>query len=273
MNNTEFSSNAIAGFGIAGILGLIIPIAVLIIYKLKNKEAKLLPALIGAATFFVFVMVLESLLHQLVIPLVKDNLVLYTVYGALAAGVFEETGRFLAYKTVLKKHSHPSTSIMYGIGHGGFEALFICGVTMSSYFAMALMCNAMGFESFIGLMSGGNTQTAEALTEQFTMLTGQTVAAGLLAVYERIVAMTFHIAMSVLVFEAARIKGRIYLYPAAILLHAILDAPAALFQQGFVSLAVVYISMTIFVGITVVIAFFSFKRIKKQYENTAEQPN
>jgi uncharacterized membrane protein YhfC len=49
---------------------------------------------------------------------------LYAVLGALLAGLFEETGRFIAFKFLLKKRTDRKTAISYGIGHGGFEAIF-----------------------------------------------------------------------------------------------------------------------------------------------------
>lgn len=40
--------------------------------------------------------------------------------AGLFPGLFEESGRFAAFKTLLKKRKNPETSISYGIGHGGF---------------------------------------------------------------------------------------------------------------------------------------------------------
>ena len=52
--------------------------------------------------------------------------------------------------------------------------------------------------------------------------------------------MMFHTGLSMLVFTAAWQKGKRWLYPAAILLHALADAPAGLYQvQGSPSVWVV----------------------------------
>ncbi|MBR2753284.1 MAG: YhfC family intramembrane metalloprotease, partial [Lachnospiraceae bacterium] len=47
-------------------------------------------------------------------------------------------------------------------------------------------------------------------------------------IVERIFAMLFHIGSSILVFYACRDKGKFWLYPLAILLHAVFDFFAAL---------------------------------------------
>ena len=57
----------------------------------------------------------------------------------------------------------------------------------------------------------------------------------LLACFERILAVAFHVGASMLVFTAARDRRKFWLYPAAIVLHALLDAPAALMQKGVIT--------------------------------------
>ena len=67
-----------------------------------------------------------------------------------------------------------------------------------------------------------------------------TMAGAGIAMFERISAMMIHIGLSMLVFTAARSRKHFWLYPAAIVLHAIADVPAALYQYKAVSsLAVV----------------------------------
>lgn len=257
-----FSREALAAFAVSGLLCIIIPVLSLIIYKIRNKDISVLSFFIGCGVFLLFALVLEQLLHIVMLPLVQNSAVLYTVYGALAAGVFEETGRFAAFKTVMKKQTDPRASVMYGLGHGGFEAIVLVGVNMLSYFAMGLMTNALGVEEVARLTSGGDTMTFLGVMQQLDALSKTTISLGLISVFERVIAMTFHTAISVLVFEAARVKGRVWLYPAAILLHALLDVPAALYQRQVVGLPVCYVIMTIFTGIMVFSAVCSFKRMR-----------
>ena len=57
------------------------------------------------------------------------NPVLLALVAGLFPGLFEETGRLVAFNTVLKKRKNRETSISYGIGHGGFEVILILGIT------------------------------------------------------------------------------------------------------------------------------------------------
>lgn len=64
----------------------------------------------GAAAFILFAMILEQLLHSAVLrspagAVLQGNIWLYGLYGGLAAGLFEETGRLAAFRLLLKKET------------------------------------------------------------------------------------------------------------------------------------------------------------------------
>ena len=87
------------------LLTIVLPIGVMIV--LHKKGGKWSTFFIGVAIFIIFAMILESILHSLIFmsPLGKTlqaNLWLYALYGGLTAGLFEETGRFLAFRYFLK---------------------------------------------------------------------------------------------------------------------------------------------------------------------------
>ena len=101
----------------------------------RRRGGKWIAFLTGAVTFILFALILESILHNLLFltPLwavFQGNIWLYGLYGSLATGVFEETGRLLAFKLFLKSEREPITALSYGIGHGGAEAILLVGLTM-----------------------------------------------------------------------------------------------------------------------------------------------
>ncbi len=197
------------------------PAGMLLWWK-KRSGAKLGCFLAGAFCFFVFARLLEPLLHAYcltgnnpVSAFLLASPVACTVYGTLAAGLFEETGRLFAYRVLLKKHREPSCAVAYGIGHGGCEILLILGL---NYALLMLVKQGvpLGDESAMAPLCAA----ADAITWP---------TAGF-AVLERVSAMMLQIGLSMIVFVAARQKSRMWLYPAAILLHALADVPAALYQ-------------------------------------------
>ncbi len=247
-----FSSSTVAMLFVGGALGFIIPVGAAVIFKLKNRETWLPSVFIGAGTFFVFAMILEQLLHAAMIPIVSGSAVLMSVYGALAAGIFEETGRFVAYKTLMKRHYSTKNALYMGIGHGGCEALLLVGVNFISYAVIALTVNVLGIDRFIQMSTAGNAEIAETIRTQLDSIAGIGAITVVQAIYERIIAMTFHICMSAVVYKAVSQRGKIWLYPLAVALHALLDVPAMLYQLGILtSIPAVHIAMTVFVAIVV----------------------
>lgn len=217
------------------VLGIAVPVC-LAVWLMRKYRARLSTILIGAGTFIVFALVLESIMHQLVLkgpngPAIMGNTLLFAVYGGLAAGVFEETGRFLSMKFLLKKE--PSTAlpgIAYGIGHGGAEMLIIFGITMISNLVVSALINA----GLSGILFAKVPEDAAAqLQAQLNQL--QTVGAGTLltGLWERISALVLHLGLSMLVWVAVRKGGKwLWLFPAAVALHAIVDAGVVMFQKS-----------------------------------------
>ena len=220
---------------VGAVLGIAVPVC-LAVWLMRKYRARLSTILIGAGTFIVFALVLESIMHQLVLkgpngPAIMGNTLLFAVYGGLAAGVFEETGRFLSMKFLLKKE--PSTAlpgIAYGIGHGGAEMLIIFGITMISNFVVSALINA----GLSGILFAKVPEDAAAqLQAQLNQL--QTVGAGtlLIGLWERISALVLHLGLSMLVWVAVRKGGKwLWLFPAAVALHAIVDAGVVMLQKS-----------------------------------------
>lgn len=223
-------------FVITGLLSVAVPVGLVVVYKLRKKDAPLSAAFVGAGVFLVFAVVLETILHAIMLPLVRDNTLAYVVYAALAAGLFEETGRFIAYKTILRKKTAPETAVMYGLGHGGFEMLYILGATALSAIAVMAMCSSMGVQEFAELSANGSEEVKSAVLAQIQGYAECSVSTLFWVILERASALVLHTALSVVVFKSANQKGKLWLYPAAILLHAAMDVPAALYQRAVLPL-------------------------------------
>ena len=210
---------------LAALFCFAMPILLLIYYR--KKGADILPFFIGCLVFVMFALILEPLMHQLVLKVlpvgktIMGNTLLYALYGGLAAGIFEETGRFLAFRTVLKKQlGNDRNALMYGAGHGGIEAILIVGLTYIGNIVISVLINAGQTDMLTATATG---ETAEQLKTVLDSLVATAPWTYLLAIVERIVAVTTHICLSVLVFFAVKKPGKGWLFPLAILLHAALD--------------------------------------------------
>ena len=251
------------------VLGIAIPIC-LSVYLVRKHNAKLSTILIGAGTFILFALVLESIMHQLVLKgphgsSILDNTHRYAVYGGLAAGVFEETGRFLSMKFLMKKEpSVPLPGVAYGIGHGGVEMLVIFGITMINNLAISTLINSGQTEV---LFSKVPDEAVAQLQSQLDQL--QTIGAGalLIGLWERFSALVLHLGLSLMVWVAVRKGGKwLWLFPAAIALHAVVDAGAVMLHKsvGMVPLELIVTAEAIAVA---AIGYMSAKKLLKNIES------
>ena len=131
---------SIAGMVFSLIVSFALPIG-LFVYAKKKLGAKTAPFFIGCGVFFVMVLMLEAAIHRIVFQLAGEALtgsvILYAVYGGLMAALFEETGRYIAMRFLVKPMDFPN-AFMYGAGHGGVEAMLLCGVASISIIAVVL---------------------------------------------------------------------------------------------------------------------------------------
>lgn len=264
MEYQTISAASIAAMLVTLMICLGLPVGLCIFWKLKSK-AKLSAFFIGCGTFFLFALVLEQILHTVVFLILgrerlTGNIWLYAVYGGLAAGIFEETGRFLAMRFCMSKSLNRQNAIMYGIGHGGIEAILITGMTYISNLVMAIMINGGGLDAMLAVL---DESTADATYAQLSQLWELAPGAFLMAGVERISAITLHIALSWLVYRAVQEKKPGF-YALAVGIHFLVDAGTILLIQVIPVEALEGILLA-FVAVLIIFVIRNYRR-----EGTAE---
>ena len=226
---------------ISCLIAFLVPVGLLLYFRIK-KKADILPFFVGCAVMLIFAFVLEQLAHSLILGsaagiIIQKNTLLYALYGGLMAGLFEETGRFVAFKTVLKrKQEKDQNALMYGAGHGGFEAIVILGLAMINNIIYSVFLNTGHTEVITNTLSGDAlTKVEMTFTELATIQSYQFLLGGV----ERLLVITLQISFSVLVWFAAKKKDKLYLYPVAVLMHLVVDSVAVLMSQNGVSVLLI----------------------------------
>lgn len=227
------NSASIISAGVSGTLCVLFPIIVLIYFK-KKEKINLKPVIIGAIIFFIFTQILERLLHMAVIGnnLIKNPIFL-SIYGALAAGIFEEVGRFVAFKTVLRNNHEWKDGIAFGIGHGGIEAIIIGVFSSVQFIIYSNLINRGLFDT--NIVSKVSASKASQLLKLKEILIQTPVSNFIISFTERIFAFGIQIGLTMIVLYAIKYRKNIYLF-IAILVHALIDFPAALYQAKIINL-------------------------------------
>lgn len=256
MNYGTVSGLTMGMMGAACLCGFAIPL-LLFWYFRKKKGADVRPFLIGCGVMLVFAFGLEGLVHRLVLgssagQQMQSKPWLLALYGGLMAGLFEETGRLVAFTTVLKRfRSKDIDALMYGAGHGGLEAAAILGLGMLNQLIFSVMLNQGAMAEVIGALPG--PQAAQVQQLALTLTTAPAYLF-LLGIVERCFAVVLHLSFSVMVWFAVKQKNCRYLFLLAIALHALVDTvTVALSKNGIGSL-----SLEVAIGVlTLAVGFYA----------------
>ena len=255
---------SIAFMTIVALTGIAIPIVLFIIFR-KKYRADIMPFFVGCAVFIVFALLIERSINSLIFissvgKAIQSNIWFYGIFGGLMAGLFEETGRFTVFKTVLKKNClNDKNALMYGAGHGGMEAFYILVFSMASNIVMSVMLNAgMADKLTAGVTDEAKLQTLYTI---FAALAGTAPMTFLMSVVERIAAVALHISLSVLVWFAAKNGGKCFwFYPLALLLHAAVNSVAVILSRYVPSMWIIFAVIYVLSACCVVIAIKVWKK-------------
>jgi uncharacterized membrane protein YhfC len=253
---------------VSALVAIGMPVFLFFFFK-KRVSMAVVPVLVGVAAFVVFALVLERAVHMIVLKpsptgeiALRNKPLLYMLYGCFMAGIFEESARFLMFHLLKKKYNGIGTGLSYGIGHGGGEAIIVAGIAMIANFVLAHMINSGTTAMLPQSMQGA------ALESITTKLVDTAPYMFLIGGIERIFAIVIQISLSVIVFYAVFCKGKWWLFPVAIALHAIIDAPAALGQTGALK-NVFLIEGLVFAGSIAALAIANYTHKKLKHNLTA----
>lgn len=262
--------SSIPSLAVTVILMIAIPVTFFVCWRVKHKTRTNIGYLIaGAVGFIVSARMLELGVHYVCIladnpvsRFINGNTAVYVLYGIVMAGVFEECGRYVVLKHVLKKNRTRENAVLYGIGHGGIEVLVVLLPAMVSYLVIAI------------LFSGGNTEgamNALKITEETAAAALPSVqaaaafdsAAAVMNVTERLFAMLIHIGLTVIVYYSVQSAKKGFL-PLAILLHMLADTFPALYQRGVIQLWAVELWAALCSAVIVFIAVRLYRNMNEQ---------
>lgn len=211
------------------LISIVVPVGLLIYFR-KKYAISFKVVIVGVLTWLVFTQVLEKILHVVVLKTTQIMAfpLAFAIYGALAAGIFEEVGRYISFKLFLKGKTEWKDGIAFGIGHGGIEAVFIVLISNVQYIVFATMINAGTFQQLSGKLSEVALDQIKASLLQTTPVTAT------LGGIERISAIILHIFFSLLVLYGVKHNKKVYLF-LAIFAHAFVDFLPGLYQAHIIT--------------------------------------
>lgn len=237
-----------------------VPVGLAIWAKVKYRKAfSFLPLLAGVLGFLVSQLIFRIPVLNMLMPSFewyRDFMKMtwpYLIFMSFTAGLVEEPARFIAFSIMKKRRQYPD-GLSYGIGHGGFEAIILSGITMLNYTIYAIAINTNTWESMISIVP--ETQRVQYNLIEQLLLTNPSIN-WLAGGFERIFAILLHVSLSLFLYKGFQNGGNRWLrLVAAILLHGC----ANLVAVGAAQLAGVWVSE----GVLLVIGVLSLLYIIKQ---------
>lgn len=241
-------------------VSLVLPIVVMIIFVAKNKNQGIGSAWwLGAAGFFVTQIIIRVPVLTILqsqswfINFANTNPLIYSFFLAFTAGLFELAGRFIVAKLMSKKLTF-KRSLAAGLGHGGIEAMLLTGMTYVNNLIFIIMINIGVFDKLIVMTSelGADVSQLEMIKMQLISIAP---AMFLLAGFERLLAMTCHVAMSVLVCYGVTHKKAWICALVCLSIHTAIDMTAGitLVLPQSVATPIIYSVLTVVASVSVVI--------------------
>ena len=240
--NIVIGKSAVPSLTITVILMIAIAVCFFICWRRKHKEQTKISWLIaGAAGFVISARMLEAGVHYFCIVadnpvsrFINGNTAAFVLYGITMAGIFEECGRHIILKYILKKDRTRENAVIYGIGHGGIEILTVLLPAMILYLAIAVMFSQGDTETALKTLNI-TEETAAAALPSVQAAAAFDYAMMAMNVMERLLAMLMHIGLTVIVYYGV-VNAKKLCLPAAILLHMLADTFPALYQRGILPL-------------------------------------
>jgi len=244
--------SAITGLALSALIAIGAPFAVY--FALRRRMTLPWRTIgIGALTFLLAALVLEQIVHYFVLILpsplstfMKATKPAFVLYGVLMAGIFEETGRYIAMRRFVRPTGNPGTAVAYGLGHGGLESVVIAGLPLAATVVVTLLLNA-------GVLQDHMSPVLAKIHGQLVHLDAFTA---LIGGGERLIALGLQIGLSMLVWRAAELRRIGFLF-LAIALHALADTGAAMLQAGLVH-AIWVAELGAFAVLVVIVALLRF---------------
>jgi uncharacterized membrane protein YhfC len=230
MTDARINALLVVSFAVSALIEIVAPI-LLGLFIARRLHAKWRYWFYGLLVFLLSqgVTRIPAMLFLQTRPFMKEALAKplwfwsFLLFAAFTAGLFEEGGRWLAFRFVMAPEERRwRNAVMLGAGHGGLESIGIGLVSIAGLISY-LVAMLVPAESL-----GSAAEGMEAVRKQFQQLAGWEPFLG---AWERLGTLCIHIALSVMVLQALRRGAQWWWY--ALAAHTVVDfTTVGLLRQG-----------------------------------------
>lgn len=200
------STVSVIGCVLSLLVSTLLPIGFIVFYGLRHKGRSVGSAwILGALGFVITQMVIRVPILNAISTLdgyaewITGHPILYALALGLTAGLFEFAGRFAVAKYIQKKgRLNDTTALAAGLGHGGIEAIILVGLTYLNNLVLMFMIQSGSFDALVAQTAAAGADTAAMLAARDLLLNTPAMMF-YLGGFERLMAMTAHVGMSMVI--------------------------------------------------------------------------
>lgn len=271
---------SILGCILSLLVSLVLPVGFIIFYGIRHKGEGVISAwILGAMGFVIPQMLIRMPLLQAMGAVAGAeefairHFVLYSLFLGITAGLFEFVGRFAVAKYVEKKERlNYRISLAAGLGHGGIEAIILVGLTYINNLVLMFMIQSGGFDALAAQTAAAGVDVA-ALENARDLLLGTAPVMFFLGGFERLLAMTAQVGMSMVVCYSVYKKRSGLGFLICVGYHALIDTVCGLLsllatpQLGSrLSQTTAYIIIYTLLTALAVLALYVVRKIRRIWE-------
>ncbi len=260
MTESVISLTSLMFMAITLIITIVLPIIFFVFLAVKYKG--IIPAIIaGVLGFYTSQILIRLPILQFLstLPAVSEFASNYTEIYVLILGItaalFETAGRIVVF-WFLRKNLSYTFGFGAGFGHGAIEAMYLTGLTYLNNLILSAVIYIQGFGGLVAIL--GDEAIAQSVYDAFSTTQSHLF---LMAGFERIFAVVFHIAMSLIICYGFMVKKIIPCALIVFALHSFLDIVASMLSVWGVNFIVIE-------GVLALIAIacvFIIIKIKKKF--------
>jgi uncharacterized membrane protein YhfC len=216
------------GFILAILIEILLPFALGIWFARKFGASWKIFG-VGVLTFIASQIVHIPMLYglNLLMPGIAANLpmaavaVINAVILGLAAGICEETARWVGFKLLKARANSVKASLMAGAGHGGVESIIIGLMVLSNFTIFTIVSSGRGNQFGLPM------ELQMSMAQQMFAYVSMPWWMPLVGAMERVFAISLHLALSFMVWQAYKNRSWGW-FIAAVLWHAFIDGAAVM---------------------------------------------
>lgn len=245
------------------LVGIGLPILLIVLIR-KKCRMRIGPLFVGACAYIGTNMFLQGIVDTLIYvitPLAEffaNNEMPRSIFFGLLHGVVQLGGYYLIMHLFMKDFRRKENSLLFGVGVRLIDSVMAYGLSAGlNQLIFAISINSQGIESYLAGLGTENIEENRATLEQMVQVPfSELIGVGLIGLS----LMFMTIAVSVLIFQAAKRPGKKYLLPTAgavcVLNNLFMELYSAQIIESIVACVLLLLALAV---LSSILAYFVYK--------------